>query len=138
MARGLPTENALGQGPAEPGLQPCDGRLGAAHAVHNGLTAIPDAHHLYHGEKVAYGTLVQLVLENAPLEEIETVMALCHAVGLPITLAELHVTQDIEAKMRLVAKAACVEGEISRCAAQLPYRNLCILRTHGGINISRR
>ena len=87
------------------------GGLGAAHAVHNGLTAIPDAHHLYHGEKVAYGTLVQLVLENAPLEEIETVMALCHAVGLPITLAELHVTQDIEAKMRLVAKAACVEGE---------------------------
>ncbi len=27
----------------------------AADAVHNGLTAIPDAHHYYHGEKVAFG-----------------------------------------------------------------------------------
>ncbi len=58
------------------------GGLAAAHAVHNGLTAIPDAHHYYHGEKVAFGTLTQLVLENAPVEEIETVAALSHAVGL--------------------------------------------------------
>ncbi|VEB51630.1 glycerol dehydrogenase [Salmonella enterica subsp. enterica] len=33
-------------------------------------------HHYYHGEKVAFGTLTQLVLENAPVEEIETVAAL--------------------------------------------------------------
>ncbi len=65
------------------------GGLAAAHAIHNGLTAIPDAHHYYHGEKVAFGTLTQLVLENAPSEEIETVAALCHSVGLPITLAQL-------------------------------------------------
>lgn len=62
------------------------GGLAAAHAIHNGLTAIPDAHHYYHGEKVAFGTLTQLVLENAPHDEIETVAALCHSVGLPITL----------------------------------------------------
>lgn len=36
------------------------GGLAAAHAIHNGLTAIPDAHHYYHGEKVAFGTLTQL------------------------------------------------------------------------------
>ena len=52
------------------------GGLAAAHALYNGLTAIPDAHHYYHGEKVAFGTLTQLVLENAPVEEIETVAAL--------------------------------------------------------------
>ncbi len=61
------------------------GGLAAAHAIHNGITAIPDAHHYYHGEKVAFGTLTQLVLENAPVDEIETVAALCHSVGLPIT-----------------------------------------------------
>ena len=87
------------------------GGLAAAHAIHNGLTAIPDAHHYYHGEKVAFGTLTQLVLENAPVEEIETAAALCHAVGLPITLAQLDITQDIPAKMRTVAEAACAEGE---------------------------
>ncbi len=74
------------------------GGLAAAHAIHNGLTAIPDAHHYYHGEKVAFGTLTQLVLENAPVEEIETVAALCHSVGLPITLAQLDIKQDIPAK----------------------------------------
>ena len=87
------------------------GGLAAAHAIHNGMTAIPDAHHYYHGEKVAFGTLTQLVLENASVEEIETVAALCHSVGLPITLAQLDIKEDIPAKMRLVAEAACAEGE---------------------------
>ena len=87
------------------------GGLAAAHAIHNGLTAIPDAHHYYHGEKVAFGTLTQLVLENAPVEEIETAAALCHSVGLPITLAQLDIKQDIPAKMRTVAEASCAEGE---------------------------
>lgn len=87
------------------------GGLAAAHAIHNGLTAIADAHHYYHGEKVAFGTLAQLVLENAPAEEIETVAALCHTVGLPITLAQLDITEDVASKMRIVAEAACAEGE---------------------------
>ncbi|EOU9560465.1 glycerol dehydrogenase [Cronobacter dublinensis] len=87
------------------------GGLAAAHAIHNGLTAIPDAHHYYHGEKVAFGTLTQLVLENAPSEEIETVAALCHSVGLPITLAQLDIKEDVQTKLRLVAQAACAEGE---------------------------
>ncbi|ELX8900998.1 glycerol dehydrogenase [Klebsiella pneumoniae] len=87
------------------------GGLAAAHAIHNGITAIPDAHHYYHGEKVAFGTLTQLVLENAPVDEIETVAALCHSVGLPITLAQLDIKGDIPTKMRLVAEAACAEGE---------------------------
>jgi len=39
-------------------------RTVAAHAVHNGLTHIPSAHHALHGEKVAYGILVQLRLEE--------------------------------------------------------------------------
>lgn len=80
------------------------GGLAAAHAVHNGLTAIPDAHHYYHGEKVAFGTLTQLVLENAPVEEIETVAALSHAVGLPITLAQLDIKEDVPAKCELWQK----------------------------------
>ncbi|ELY2497194.1 glycerol dehydrogenase [Cronobacter muytjensii] len=87
------------------------GGLAAAHAIHNGFTAIPDAHHYYHGEKVAFGTLTQLVLENAPSEEIETVAALCHSVGLPITLAQLDIKEDVQTKMRLVAQAACAKDE---------------------------
>ncbi|XNM77154.1 iron-containing alcohol dehydrogenase [Escherichia coli] len=81
------------------------GGLAAAHAVVNGLTAIQDAHHYYHGEKVAFGTLTQLVLENAPVEEIETVAAATsHAVGLPITLAQLDIKENVRRKCELWQK----------------------------------
>ena len=112
------------------------GGLAAAHAIHNGLTAIPDAHHFYHGEKVAFGTLTQLVLENAPVEEIETAAALCHSVGLPITLAQLDIKGDIPAKMRTVAEAACAEGETihnmpgGACADQV-YAALLVADQYG-------
>lgn len=39
--------------------------LAAAHAVHNGLTAVAQTHPYLHGEKVAFGVITQLVLEGA-------------------------------------------------------------------------
>lgn len=65
------------------------GGLAAAHAVHNGLTALKECHAMNHGEKVAFGTLTQLVLENTAPEELERVVAWCAGVGLPVTLEEL-------------------------------------------------
>ena len=38
--------------------------LAAAHAIHNGLTVLNETHALLHGEKVAFGLICQLVLEN--------------------------------------------------------------------------
>ena len=43
------------------------GGLAAAHAVNNGLAALPAGRASSHGEKVAFGTLVQLVLEQRPV-----------------------------------------------------------------------
>ncbi len=85
--------------------------LAAAHAIHNGLTVLEECHHMYHGEKVAFGTIAQLVLENAPTEEIEEVIAFCISVGLPVTLEELGVKDITEDKIRAVAKATAVPGE---------------------------
>ncbi|MEC2075212.1 glycerol dehydrogenase [Metabacillus fastidiosus] len=87
------------------------GGLAAAHAIHNGLTALEETHHMYHGEKVAFGTLTQLVLENAPLEEIEDVIFFCQSVGLPTTLTELGIINIDETKIQKVAELACAEGE---------------------------
>ena len=39
--------------------------LAGAHAIHNSLTAMSETHAMYHGEKVAFGTITQLVPENA-------------------------------------------------------------------------
>jgi len=87
------------------------GGLAGAHSVHNGLTVLPETHHNLHGEKVTFGLLTQLMLENADNAELEQVVGLCVDVGLPVTLAQIGVTEDIEAKMRQVAEAACAEGD---------------------------
>ena len=63
--------------------------LAAAHAVHNGLTVAPGTHHYLHGEKVAFGLLVQLVLEGSSRTTVEQVLGFSTEVGLPITLAEI-------------------------------------------------
>ncbi|WP_028042945.1 glycerol dehydrogenase [Candidatus Stoquefichus massiliensis] len=87
------------------------GGLAGAHAVHNGLTAIASTHQLYHGEKVAFGTLVQLVLENAPRQEIEEVLKLCHEVGLPTTLADLNINEVKPEEIMAVARLVCAPGD---------------------------
>ena len=87
------------------------GGLAAAHAVHNGLTVIEELHHLYHGEKVAFGTLVQLVLENASHEEINNVLAFCKKVGLPVCFKEMGLESVDRSRFYDVAKLACADGE---------------------------
>jgi glycerol dehydrogenase len=87
------------------------GGLAGAHAIHNGFTAVEDAHHLYHGEKVAFGTFTQLVLQNSPTKEIEEVLSFCTELGLPITLSEMGIKENIEEKVSAIAKATCAPGE---------------------------
>lgn len=60
------------------------GGLVAVYAVYNGLTVILDVYYYYYGEKVVFGMLMQLVLENVSVEEIETVVVFSYAVGLLI------------------------------------------------------
>ncbi|WP_226573497.1 glycerol dehydrogenase [Mangrovibacter yixingensis] len=83
------------------------GGLAAAHAIHNGLTTLPDTQKTLHGEKVAFGTRVQLILEDASQEEQDRVLNLCRQAGLPVTLDELGITQGVEEKVLQVAQASC-------------------------------
>ena len=85
--------------------------LAAAHAIHNGLTVAPETHHFLHGEKVAFGTLVQLVLEKAPHAEVDAVLAFCTAVGLPVTLAEIGLPDLDDAKLHTIASRAVIPQE---------------------------
>ena len=85
--------------------------LAAAHAIHNGLTVMEEAHRSFHGEKVAFGVLVQLVLENASQQEFQKVQGFCRSVGLPTCLRDLGVEKIDHEKLRVVAKAACAVGE---------------------------
>ena len=85
--------------------------LAGAHAIHNGFTAIPETHAMYHGEKVAFGTLVQLILQNACMDELAEVLNFCESVGLPTTLADLGIKEVNKEQIMEVAKLACAEGD---------------------------
>ena len=64
-----------------------------------------------HGEKVAFGTLTQLVLEKADAAELERIMKWCVSLGLPVTLGELGVTEVTPEKAMKVAEAACAPND---------------------------
>lgn len=85
--------------------------LAGAHAIHNGMTVLEGCHSMYHGEKVAFGTITQLVLENVPLEELEEVIDFCIEVGLPVTFEELGLKEITDEQIMEVAKAACAEND---------------------------
>ena len=85
--------------------------LAAAHAVHNGLTVAPGTHHYLHGEKVAFGLLVQLVMEGAPRATVEQVLGFSTEVGLPITLAEIGLSDLPEDLLAQIARRSTAPGE---------------------------
>jgi glycerol dehydrogenase len=85
--------------------------LAAAHAVHNGLTAAHETHAYFHGEKVAFGLLVQLVLEGAPRTTFQEVLGFSSEVGLPITLAAIGLAELSRDRLDPIAHRATASGE---------------------------
>jgi glycerol dehydrogenase len=92
------------------GFESCG--LAAAHAIHNGLTALHDqTHSLMHGEKVAFGTITQLALEARTTDEIDELIDFCLRVNLPTTLSDLNLGDASRDELMQVAQLACAEGE---------------------------
>lgn len=86
-----------------------NGGLAVAHSVYNGFTALSECEKTMHGDIVAFGTIAQLIIEDAPMEEIGDVMDFCATVGLPITLEQMGVI-DVE-RVKIAAEKACAPGE---------------------------
>ena len=85
--------------------------LAAAHSVHNGLTAVLGSHAFLHGEKVAFGVIVQLVMEGSDRAQLNEVLSFSASIGLPMTLADIG-CQDLSKEMlTAVAERATAPGE---------------------------
>ncbi|MBP0016697.1 MAG: iron-containing alcohol dehydrogenase family protein [Cyanobacteria bacterium SBLK] len=95
------------------GLGGANCRTVAAHAVHNGLTHILEAHNILHGEKVAYGILVQLRLEEMvqgnqlAVTARQQLLKFYQDIGLPKTLEDLGLNNISLAALRYGAEVAC-------------------------------
>lgn len=87
------------------------GGIAAAHAIHNGLTCIDETHHMYHGEKVAFGVITQLILENVDQEDLYEVCDFLYDVGLPMTLEDLGIKKIDHEKLYEAATLACAETD---------------------------
>ena len=85
--------------------------LAAAHSVHNGLTALEGTHDYWHGEKVTFGVVSMLMLEERPVAEIEELVDFCLEVGLPVALEDIGIGDASREDLIQVAEAACAEGE---------------------------
>jgi glycerol dehydrogenase len=94
--------------------------VAVAHALSEGLSAVPEMHGYTHGEKVAFGLLVQLILEGRPSGEFDEVLLFCQSVGLPTTLRELGV-EDIGKSAAALMRAAIIASEPGRPSQGLSF-----------------
>lgn len=87
------------------GFESCG--LAAAHSIHDGLTALPETHSYLHGEKVAFGTLAQMIMEDRSLDELTEVYRFFRAVGLPTNFKGIGITDVSDQQLLQVGELAC-------------------------------
>lgn len=93
--------------------------LAAAHAIYDGFTALSGASEtMMHGEKVAYGYLCELMLDNAPTEKLNRFIQFNRSLDLPTTLADLQLKDVTYEQLLKVGKQATIPSETM---TQMPF-----------------
>lgn len=85
-------------------------RIAAAHAVHNGLSVLPEAARHLHGMKVAYGLLVQTALLGKR-DELARLAVEFRTLGLPVSLGDLGIDARDQVKIEAFVEATLVPHE---------------------------
>lgn len=89
------------------------GGLATAHAVANALPSLPECKKFMHGEKVGFGVITQLCLDDEKLtDEVYRIVDFEIAVGLPVTLADVNLAGASREKLKLVGDIAAGAGSI--------------------------
>ncbi|MBO3462619.1 iron-containing alcohol dehydrogenase family protein [Aetokthonos hydrillicola Thurmond2011] len=127
------------------GLGGAQCRTVAAHAVHNGLTQISRGSSI-HGEKVAYGILVQLRLEEMILGNQlaaaarQQLLKFYTEIGLPKNLGDLHLDDITLSQLRRAAEVTLApNSDIHRLPFKVAIEQLmaAMVSTTAPIEISR-
>lgn len=77
-----------------------------AHSIAEGITVLPPCAKLLHGEVVAFGVLVQLIVEGAPADEIDELYDFFRQVGLPTTFEALGIPDATDDDIMKVAETS--------------------------------
>ena len=77
---------------------------GLAHHFYNQATHVPATHVRLHGEIVMYGLFNQLIIEGVDREQLRERMRKMKALGVPVTLADLNLVENVEQNVRFIAE----------------------------------
>jgi glycerol dehydrogenase len=80
------------------------GGLSIAHAMTRGLSKVPGPREAMHGQQVAYGLLLQLMLEGRDPAFMIDLMEFYDLVGLPKCLADLNVANASDDTLQRIAE----------------------------------
>ena len=84
-----------------------NGGLAAAHAISSGFTVLEQTRGALHGEMVAFGLLVQFLLEERSQQCINEMLSFYHKIGLPTTLAKLGIEAPTSEILAPAIEAIC-------------------------------
>jgi len=89
------------------------GGLATAHMIGNILSSFPECKDLMHGEKVAFGIISQLCLDDEfDTEEMYDIVDFEIAIGLPVTFAELGFEQITPEQLKTIGEICAGEGSL--------------------------
>lgn len=86
------------------------GRTSGAHSIHDALTIRPESHSQLHGNKVAYGVLVQLVIEQK-WSEIDQLLPFYRQLNLPASLKDMKMSHLTKEEIQQIADRAAADYE---------------------------
>ena len=89
-------------------------RSSAAHAFNYAMTVFKETRSALHGEKVAFGVVVMLILERRNKEEIEGLLRFYSLLDLPLTLAGLGFIKNEKNLIRLAEEICKKESNVHR------------------------
>lgn len=84
--------------------------LSLAHSVHNIFTTFTETNKFMHGEKVAFGVIVQLTVENSL--ELNKVVEYCKRVGLPTKLEDFGLSNIMDSKLLEISELLVKEKQV--------------------------
>jgi glycerol dehydrogenase len=126
MEFGVEAKRALEQHALTPAVEKCieanvlmsglgfeSGGVATAHMIANALPSFPECSRFMHGEKVGFGVISQLCLDDEKeTGQIHAVVDFEIAVGLPVTLADLNLEGISRERLRRIGDACAAKGSL--------------------------
>jgi glycerol dehydrogenase len=91
------------------------GGLATAHMIANALPSFPECKRFMHGEKVGFGVISQLCLDDEKsTEEIYRIVDFEIAVGLPVTFADVNLEGVTRERLKSIGDICAGEGSLCK------------------------